>query len=175
MGLILYQVPMVEQGDNPICWVACAAMILSYKRSASVTIASLIGTDPSFASVDDPARSWAETQTYLNSWSIACETQTSSPTSDYIEQRLESFGPLIFCHSSEGFPYDSRFPAYACSGLLPPDASHAIVLTGINTDDNTIAFKNPWGDVGIVSTDIVLEAISTLGVDPATFPLAYCR
>jgi hypothetical protein len=177
MGFSLFQVPMVEQGANPICWVACAAMILSYKRSASVTIASLIGSDPAFSSIPNPADGggnsalgWSKTRDYLTSWGFVCETQAVSPTSDYVEQRLDAHGPLLFSLQTSGFPFNASYPAHTC---VAANAGHSIVLVGLNTDDNTCAFKNPWGETGIVPTDIVLEFISTSGTDPSTFPLAY--
>jgi hypothetical protein len=178
MGFSLFRVPMVQQGDNPICWVACAAMILSYKRNASVTIGSLIGADPAFSSIGDvsaaptDALGWAKTRSYLQSWGFTCETLTQSPSSDYIEERLNAYGPLLFSLQTSGFPFDATYPAHTC---VEENDGHAIVLVGLNTDDNTCAFVNPWGTTGVVSTDIVCEFIADHGDDPSTFPLAYCR
>ncbi len=172
MGFSFYQVPMVQQGPNPICWVASAAMILSWKSQSSVSVGDLIGADPSNSSISNPATTWAAMRTLLQSWNFVTEAQNVSPSADYLEQRLQSHGPLLFSHQTEGFPYDSRFPPYTCSPLVAP-GSHAIVLTGMNTDDNTCSFKNPWGSAGIVAVPIVLEAIETMGQFADTFPLAY--
>ncbi len=173
MGFCLYQVPMVEQGPNPICWVACAAMILSWKKQASVSIGDLIGSDPSNSCVLNPGGgTFPALRTYLEGWGFVCEAAALTPTGDYVEQRLQAHGPLLFVHQTEGFPYDARFPPYTCSPLIGP-GQHAIVITGMNTDDNTCAFKNPWGSVGVVGVQIVLDAIVDIEQVANSFPFAY--
>ena len=172
MGFTFYQVPMVEQGPNPICWVASAAMILSWKQQRSVSIGDLIGADPSNSSIGNPATSYAQVRASLQGWGFTVEPQNMSVTSDYLDQRLQAHGPLLFPHLTEGFPYDSRFPPYTCSPLIAP-GGHAIVLIGFNSDDNTCAFKNPWGSAGIVDVAVVLDAIATLAEFADTFPGAF--
>ena len=174
MGQIQYIVPVVSQGDNPICWVACAAMILSYKQGSSVGVDSLIGADPSNSSIADPdGGSWDKMKQMLMGWGFTCETQTQSPTADYVEQHLSLFGPLMLSHATEGFPYDSRFPPFTCTGLLPPNSAHAVVITGIDTVGGTCSFNNPWGATGTAPIQSVLEAIENMGQFPNTFPLSY--
>jgi hypothetical protein len=174
MGQVSYMVPLVEQGPNPICWIACAAMILSWKQQASVTVGSLIGADPSNSSISDLANGdWPKLQGYLQSWGFACEGLNASPMSDFLEDRLVAHGPLLYIHSASGFPYDARFPAYTSSPAIPAGAVHAIVLTGIDTDAGNFSFANPWGAYGTVTIDIVLEWLANFGVNPGVFPLAY--
>ncbi len=174
MGQVKYIVPIVTQGDNPICWVASAAMILSYKRGSSVTVESLVGADPSNSSIADPdGGSWDKMKQMLMGWGFTCEAQTMSPTADYVEQRLRLHGPLLLSHFTEGFPEDARFPAFSCTALLPADAVHAVAITGIDTDGGTCSFNNPWGSSSDAPIQSVIEAIEAMGQYPTTFPLSY--
>jgi papain like cysteine protease AvrRpt2 len=174
MSQVSYTVPLVEQGPNPICWIACAAMILSWKRQTSVTIGSLIGADPSNSSIGDLANGdWPKLQSYLQSWGFFCQTLSSCPMVDFLQIRLAEHGPLLYIHSAAGFPYDARFPAYTSSPLIPPGAVHAIVLTGVDTDAGNFSFANPWGAYGVVPVNIVLEWLENFGILPGVFPLAY--
>jgi hypothetical protein len=174
MGQVQYTVPIVSQGSNPICWVACAAMILCFKTGSSVDVNALIGADPSNSSIADPdGGSWDTMKQMLNGWGFTCETQMQSPTDVWVEQHLRAYGPLMLSHATEGFPYDARFPPFTCTGLLPPDSAHAVVITGIDTDAATCAFNNPWGNTGTAPIQSVLEAIENMGQHPYAFPLSY--
>jgi hypothetical protein len=58
MGSIYYDIPLVEQGENPICWVACMAMIASHFEQQSITIGYYTGGfDPWNSCISDPADS----------------------------------------------------------------------------------------------------------------------
>jgi hypothetical protein len=56
LGRITYDVPVVTQGANLICWVACMAMVASERQGKSVGVGQFTGGfDPSNASIPDPA------------------------------------------------------------------------------------------------------------------------
>ena len=173
MAVISWRVPMVKQGSNPICWVACAAMLLAHKRNSSITIGSLIGSDPSNSSIGNPAGgSWNKNRRILEKWGFHCVTPNVSPGPEYIEGILKLHGPFMLLHRTEGFPYDSRFGPF-CSPLLAPNSSHAVVITGIDTSSHNCLFNNPWGTSDKpVSIAIVGEAIEAMST-PQTFPIAY--
>ena len=89
MAIITHHVPMVRQYQSPICWVACAAMILSYRTRSSVTVESLIGYDPGNSSILNPATSWGVMYRMLNDWGITSTGPQMSPAVSYIEEMLQ--------------------------------------------------------------------------------------
>jgi len=52
MTIVRHTVPMVRQGGSPVCWAACAMMLMQYKRNRSLALDELdIGGDPRLSSV----------------------------------------------------------------------------------------------------------------------------
>lgn len=144
MARIAYDVPVIRQMQNPICWVASAAMVKSYKTGASVSIGSLLGGfDPSSASIDNPGGGAPPTvATFLRSWGFTVDSPAMTASASYIEGSLRDHGPLVLIHYCLGFPYGSRWG----SATFTAANMHAVVLTGIDTDANIVTFNNPWGD-----------------------------
>jgi hypothetical protein len=175
MSQISFTIPTIAQGSNPIGWVACAAMILSWRRKTSVTIESLIGADPSDPSIANPANGdWRTLKDSLQAWGFFCQTLHSRPLVDFLQIRLAEHGPLLYIHSVAGFPYDDRFPEHTSSPSSPSGAVHAIVITGINAGAGAFSFVNPWGLHGATSIDLLLEWLD-VGIMRGGFPLAYIR
>ena len=74
MGNIYYDVPMRRQEQNPICWIACIAMISSYKTMSSVGIGSFTGGfDPANSCIPDPVRGWQDFYNRLSSFGFTSE------------------------------------------------------------------------------------------------------
>lgn len=134
MATISHTVPMVRQFQNPICWVACSAMILSWRRAQSVTVESLIGYDPGCSSIPNPATSWPVMYRMLNEWGITSTGPQMSPAVSYIESMLSENGPFILTHYTK-----TLAPGHTSPG------THAVVVTGINTNTGKCTYSNPWG------------------------------
>lgn len=168
MGAIHFSVPMRRQGPNPICWIACLAMIASFKRSASVGIGSLTGGyDPSNSSIPDPVRGWNDFYNRLASFGFVSENPSVSPSADYIEDLLRRHGPFMLTHLARGFAYGPQWAGQQ----FQPNSSHAVVITGIDTVQGTVTFNNPWGDVnqsapvnGILQSMVALFAQPSGGI-----------
>ncbi len=136
MATIRHSVPMVVQLQNPICWVACAAMILSWKRRQSVTIGDLLnGFDPSNSCIPNPAgSSWDRMYNMLSGWGITSVGPQICPAEAYITNILTNHGPFILTH------YTSTLaPSVTGPG------THAVVVSGISTERGVCYFENPWG------------------------------
>ncbi|MCP4782573.1 MAG: hypothetical protein GY878_03370 [Fuerstiella sp.] len=134
MAIITHHVPMVRQYQSPICWVACAAMILSYRTRSSVTVESLIGYDPGNSSILNPATSWGVMYRMLNDWGITSTGPQMSPAVSYIEEMLQHNGPFILTHFTK-----TLAPTITGTG------THAVVISGINTNTGKCSYSNPWG------------------------------
>ena len=137
MAKITHIVPVVRQFQNPICWVACAAMILSFKERRSVTVDELLGYDPGSSSITNPATSWQVMYDMLESWGITSTGPQMSPGVQYIVQLLQHEGPFILTHYTQTLAPSSTSPG-----------THAVVVTGIDTNKSECYFNNPWGTMG---------------------------
>lgn len=138
MTKVSYDVPVVRQEQNPICWVACAAMILSHERQQSVTVGELLGFEPSSASIANPAGgSWQTMYDMLEGWGITSTGPQMSPAPAFITQTLQADGPFILTHFTKTLAPSSTSPG-----------THAVVVTGIDTGAGECYFNNPWGAMG---------------------------
>ena len=57
---------------------------------------------------------------------------------DFKRPELEA-GPAVLLHLCAGFPYGNQWAPRS-------EGAHAVVITGIDTDNNYVTFNNPWGD-----------------------------
>jgi hypothetical protein len=165
MGVATYEVPLIRQGDNPICWVACMAMVASERQQCSVGIGSFTGGfDPDNSCMMNPAVSMNDAITRMY-WCGFDSIQITA-TGAGIESALNSYGPLILSHNCLGFPYGSGW-------VLPTSGRHAIVITAIDTDMGWCWMNNPWGNKDrAVSISAMSNAIKQM--QDATFaPIAY--
>jgi len=132
---IVHSVPMVQQGPNPICWVACAAMIMSFKQRRSVTIGEInAGYDPSNSSMTNPAVTWARFFELLESLGFTSIGPHMSPGVDYLLGVIRTHGPFILTHYVK-----TLAPTSTSKG------THAVVVTGIDMNADKVFFNNPWG------------------------------
>lgn len=135
MASIRYSVPMVVQLQNPICWVACAAMILGWKKGHPVSIGDLLhGFDPSNSCIMNPATSWDTMYKMLAGWGIASVGPQMCPAEAYITNTLTDHGPFILTHYTT-----TLAPSVSDPG------THAVVISGIDTDTRLCYYDNPWG------------------------------
>ena len=76
-----------------------------------------------------------------------------SPDAAYIEEILRKHGPWMLMH----------FASDLLPGHFSPGATHAIVITGIDTSTDQVWFNNPWGTVDEVTTvNSILLAMENL-------------
>ena len=154
---IRYTVPMRAQGQNPICWVACVAMIASYKGRKSTGIGNFTGGfDPSHSSIPNQYNTnlgWADYIRRLSDFGFVTEILNRSPDPFYIEDLLRKHGPWMLTHlASDILP-----------GNLSPASAHAVVITGIDMRTNKVWYNNPWGTVNqVIAVDKVLLAMENL-------------
>ncbi|MGH7023568.1 MAG: C39 family peptidase [Caulobacteraceae bacterium] len=169
MGRIVYEVPLVTQGANPICWVACMAMVASERRGYSVGVDHFTGFDPSNASIADPdGGDWAVLYRLLGR--AGFNYAALSPNQSEIENTLASVGPFILSHKCAGFPYGAGWVA-------PKTGVHAVVITGYDSAINggQCWMNNPWGnkDRAILASAIVAAIVAWQPI--AQFQIFYWR
>jgi hypothetical protein len=164
MGQIRYSVPMRRQEQNPICWIACVAMIRSFKGKISLGIGEFTGGfDPSNSSIPDPVNGWDDFYRRLERFGFQSENPNMSPNAVYIEAMLRQHGPWMLTHlAGDVLP-----------GTFQPGATHAVVITGVDTNTNQVWFNNPWGTVDEVRTcSTILLAIGNM-ITGSIRPIAY--
>ena len=150
---LVHNVPMVTQGPNPICWVACAAMVMSFKQHRSVTVGEINnGFDPSNSSMTNPATSWAVFYNILQSLGFTSTGPRISPGVDYLLDTIQWHGPFILTHYT-------RTLAPAVAGV----GTHAVVITGLDMNADKCFYNNPWGTRNdSVSISTILESMERL-------------
>jgi hypothetical protein len=169
MGRIVYDVPLVTQAQNPICWVACMAMVASERRGYSVGVGYYAsGFDPSSSSIPNPALSQNEVESRLNRLGFSNVAPNSN--NDELENVLRNCGPFILSHNCNGFPYGA--------GWTPLTAGrHAVVITGYDSSvsGGTFWMNNPWGNKDrAVPASAVTTAITQMEQSSLS-PVAYLR
>jgi hypothetical protein len=173
MGSIYYSVPMIEQGQNPICWIACTAMITSFKTNASHAISEFTGGfDPSSSCVPDPNASWDDLYANLNRFGFTATGANSSLNPSFIEEMLRRYGPFMIFVFVGDFPFSGP----ACPNMSgSPGDTHALVLSGISTNAGTVKIVNPWGtNVPPVDIDVAMSLLQAIA-DTGSHPIAYMR
>ncbi len=162
---IRLSVPMNNQGQSPICWIACVAMILSYKGRASVGIGTFTGGfEPGNSSIPDPVTSWADIYRRLSSFGFVSENPfpNRSPDAAYIEDVLRKHGPWMLTHYTSDLHRG-----------IAPGTTHAVVITGIDTRTNQVWYNNPWGRVDEVTTVntilLAMENLLSQGIHAVTY------
>ncbi|MGD8321694.1 MAG: papain-like cysteine protease family protein [Gemmatimonadota bacterium] len=140
-GSVKYHVPMVLQGANPICWVACVSMMYAYRNRRPFDIRAFTGGwDPTTSSV--PAGSSAiriqglsqivQFMRGLGFQPILYRTHWFGE--DDLLQSLVQFGPLVaFLDAARLFVH------------YEAESGHAVVITGLNAATDTCYINNPWG------------------------------
>lgn len=151
MASVWYDVPLVRQEANPICWVACMAMVAAEREGHSPLISKYNnGFNPANSSAANPANSFDDFIRRLARCGFSAGSVDTS--ADAIASFMNDNGPFILTHNCAGFPYGSGWAAIS-SGV------HAVVITGIDTD-TTCWMNNPWGNKDReVPINAVLQAI----------------
>ncbi|AUD01094.1 papain-like cysteine protease family protein [Spirosoma pollinicola] len=159
MGRVVYDVPLVTQMQNPICWITCMAMVSSERLGYSLGVGHFAqGYDPSNSSISNPTNGWDDFYARLDRCNF--NSVGINSTASEIESSLKTCGPFILTHYCTGFPYG---PGWA--PITNPSATHAVVITGIDSSINggMCWMNNPWGnkDRAIATTDVI-TAISKM-------------
>jgi len=141
-----YDVELIVQEMNPICWIASCAMAKGYSTGSSVGVGEFTnGLDPSTSCIANLANSWSECTDLMMQWGFqvydVAGFASGNMTADALLTGIGQ-GPIVLLHLCPGFPYGSQ---YGKLSFTKNDA-HAVVLTGVNTDAGAASFNNPWGD-----------------------------
>lgn len=173
MGQISYFVPTIAQGDNPICWIACVAMVTSWKKKKSTGIGAFTGGfEPSRSCMPDPNGSWDDLYANLQKFGFIPTGGSSTLSSSAIEQTLRRHGPFIIFVFVADFPFYGPFCVNMTGG---PTDTHAVVVKGIDTARRKVSIVNPWGTaVPAVDSDVILSAMQAIA-DVGCHPMAYMR
>src|SRR6266404_7309635 len=170
MGRVVYDVPLVTQAANPICWVTCMAMIASERRGYSVGVGEFTGGfDPSSASIPNPAGGGSDWDLIRRLLARASFNSAAiNPDADEVEALLQTCGPFMLIHYCAGFPYGSGWSALT-------DGVHAVVITGIDSaiSGGMCWMNNPWGnkDRPILTSAVIAAIIAWLPT--GQFQVAY--
>jgi hypothetical protein len=148
MAKVAYDVEVIVQEQNPICWVASCAMVKGFGTKTSVGVGEFTGGfDPSNSCIANLAGNWSQCVDLMTQWGFAVSSvsdlASSGPmTAEALLASLQSQGPAVLLHMCNGFPYG---PQWASQTFTPSDA-HAVVITRVDSDAGTATFNNPWGD-----------------------------
>lgn len=172
MAQILYDVDMVNQQFSPVCWLACAAMVIQFKRRMTPS-ASQLGQDsandfrtpgltvPNPVPGDQIERMYtalrrmgffvSRSSNLRNPRTLAMRPTpgvppSAQPSEELIYRLLSDEGPFILFHHVGAFWYGPTRPN------VRPEGAHAVVITGIETNRHRVYFNNPWGDRNVPTT-----------------------
>ncbi|MGH9794180.1 MAG: papain-like cysteine protease family protein [Candidatus Acidiferrales bacterium] len=189
MSVIRYHVPVgVPQSTSPICWLACAVMIMQYKRgSTHLTMAELgivgDGVDYRISSVASPATYSLDQGAFLRQWGFTLARLQPRPRgcapSDeaYVQSLLREHGPLILNHYEGSFWYGAnRVNLPKGVPKNPPGTppqGHSVVITGWDSTLRRVYFNNPWGDTDVPTTESSIMNAIRRWETPYRFSLAY--
>lgn len=146
MSNIQYDLEVIKQEQNPICWIASCAMVKSWGTQSSIGVGEFTGGfDPSNSCISNLASSWNECTELMNEWGFDVLAITDLTEGLITEEELGSLlmdkGPAVLLHLCNNFPYGVQWGDSANM-----DGAHAVVITGIDTDSGQLFFNNPWGD-----------------------------
>ena len=191
MSTIRYRVPVgVPQGASTICWLACAVMIMQYKRGTTALRLSELGIDDgldfrmgSVPNTNNPERSNVEYARRLRQLGFTLVRLQPRPRgcapgdAAHVQWLLRERGPLILNHFIGSFWYGSNRVSVP-KGLPkhPPGmplGAHAVVITGWDSSLGRVYFNNPWGDADVPTSESSIIGAIHRWEAPDRFPLAY--
>lgn len=198
MPTLHLDVRMVSQRGSPDCWLACAAMIIQFKRGYTPTTRALgmAGEDFRTPNYSVPAESPSNKITYqwlrnlgftltrsnLVQRQIPRQAPVAAPSRHgpareevmsraerMIHWLLANKGPFILFHHVGSFWYGPQW------GRPTPGGAHAVVITGIETTAprSRVYFHNPWGDRDVATTTTSIESAWRRWEARATPSIAY--
>jgi Papain-like cysteine protease AvrRpt2 len=168
MGHVYFHVEMIPQGQNPICWIACVAMITSFKTKTTHPISEFTGGfDPSGACIPDPNTGWNDLYANLANFGFSVDGASMSISPNYIENMLKRQGPFMIFVNVVDFPFYGPVCVSVGSG------THALVVNGIDTNTGNVMIVNPWGTTTPpADLDVVVKAMQDISNDGLN-PVAY--
>jgi hypothetical protein len=168
MGHVYFHVEMIPQGQNPICWIACVAMITSFKTKTTHPISEFTGGfDPSGACIPDPNTGWNDLYANLANFGFSVDGASMSISPNYIENMLKRQGPFMIFVNVVDFPFYGPVCVSVGSG------THALVVNGIDTNTGNVMIVNPWGTTTPpADLDVVVKAMQDIS-DDGLNPVAY--
>jgi hypothetical protein len=170
MGQISFSVPLIPQGDNPICWIACVAMVTSFKTNTMHSISEFTGGfDPSSACIPNVTSATAF-YSKLAQFGFTTDGLNMSIAYSFIESTLRNHGPFIMFFFVANFP----FTGASCLNMSgsPADA-HAVVVTGVDTDAGKVNILNPWGTITPPADLDVIVGLMQDYSNAGSYPVAY--
>ncbi|MFB9294361.1 papain-like cysteine protease family protein [Persicitalea jodogahamensis] len=143
-----YNVPLLNQSVNPICYVVAAAMIQKYwQQTAGNDFDTPLltgGFNPLTACIPGASSNRTVFNGLRNAGFISID-RPSSITKARIKTLLTNYGPLILNHRVANFNYGPTRGGKQASNAA---GLHAVALTGI--EGNNAFFNNPWGDKDVM-------------------------
>ena len=166
-----YDVPILNQGVSPICWVVSAAMIQKYwQQQAGGSFDTPLltgGASPLDSCIPGSTSMTTCYQGMREAGFYVVDNPPTAPTSNYVNNLLTNNGPLMFTHQCQNFNYGPT------RGRLA-NGVHAVVIAGIV--NSTAYFNNPWGDkdVAIPTTDLIASMVQAIaaGYKPLAYAIA---
>jgi len=168
MGHVYFHVDMIEQGQNPICWIACVAMLTSFRTKATHPISEFTGGfDPSNSCIPDPNKGWTDLYTNLDKFGFDVDGADMSLGANYIEDTLRRHGPFMIFVDVVDFPFYGPVCVSVGSG------THALVVSGVDTGAGKVMIVNPWGTrTPPADLDVIVKAMQNIS-DQDLNPVAY--
>lgn len=197
MSRIRYIVPMVRQETSPVCWLACAIMLMQRNNRSSVSenAFNYLYGDPrmgSMLNVNSQTtiqntllglgfRVRRLSQVHVNTDFTFNEPGRNTTEPDYMywssrERNMEArviyailsnFGPFILFHRCGRFWYGRNHNEQVTG-------RHAVLITGIDLDSKTCWFNNPWGEINVpTSLRSIIGAIHDWESNPSSPSVAY--
>jgi hypothetical protein len=178
MARVKYDVDMVRQQYSPVCWLACAAMLVQFKRGQTPSSEALgiAGIDFRHQGLTVPreemgSQPWDDHLRALGFTVARCagvDGPSAVASEELIYWVLQQHGPFILSHYCGSFWYGAGIP-------VPSSGLHSVLVTGIDTDKGGCWFNNPWG-----RTDIPTTTASLVGAmrryeagHPQNYPVAH--
>src|SRR5262245_59776792 len=141
MPTMRYNVDMVSQQFSPVCWLACAAMLIQFKRRMTPTAAALgitggmdfrePRTVPSYGAAE-----WDHLLRLgmINARSSELDVFDRTISQNMIYRQLQQHGPFILHHYCGSFWYGPGVN-------VPTKGGHAVLVVGTDTDLGCVWFN----------------------------------
>jgi hypothetical protein len=145
-------------------------MLTSFKTKATHPISEFTGGfDPSNSCIPDPNKGWKDLYANLDKFGFAVDGADMSIDTSYIENMLRRHGPFMIFVDVVDFPFYGPVCVDVGSG------THAIVVSGVDTDSGKVMIVNPWGTrTPPADLDVVVKAMQNIS-DQHLNPVGYIR